>query len=163
MRIGLDLLSELAGQSSGTETYLTGFLNALVAVNHGRHEFFLFVNSGNEDLYRINTSQFSQVHFPFSNTHRARRVLSQLALIPYQARRLKLDVVSFLGTTGAFGVGCATTQHIKSLHHVQYPEQIARWRAFFRGALMGPSARAADLVIANTESTRGCVVEFLGV
>jgi glycosyltransferase involved in cell wall biosynthesis len=163
MRIGLDLLSEVAGRSSGTETYLTGFLNALREVNEGLHEFYLFVNAGNQQLYAIDGSHFCQVRFPSSNLQRALRVLTQLALIPVEARRLKLDVVNFLGTTGAFGVGCATVQHIKTLHHIHYPEEVTWVRALFRRALMGPSARSAEVVIANSAFTREGIIEHLRV
>src|SRR5215831_2281858 len=118
LRIGLDILSEVAGRSSGTETYLKGFLNALVRINKGRHQFFCFVNSGNKNLYSFEDASFSQVTFPFSNVYRPLRVMTQLGLFPYYARKLSLDVVNFLGTTGAFGLPCATVQHVKTLHHI---------------------------------------------
>jgi glycosyltransferase involved in cell wall biosynthesis len=164
LRVGLDLLSEVAGQSSGTETYLMGFLNALAGLNRGgEHEFFLFLNPGNEEFYRTHVPGFPVVHFPFSSRRQEWRVLSQLSLIPVQARRLRLDVVNFLGTTGAFAVGCATVQHIKTLHHLQYREHVRPRSAMFRTALMGPSARAADIVIANSESTREGIARHLRV
>jgi len=163
VRIGLDILSEVAGRSSGTETYLQGFLHALKRVNCDKHEFFLFVNSGNEFLYRVEDPCFRQVHFPCSNNRRPLRVLSQLLLTPYYARKLKLDVVNFLGTTGAFFVGCATVQHAKTLHHLQLPETIDPRVVAFRRLMMGPSARRADVVIANSESQRADIVRLLKV
>ena len=105
MRIGLDILSEVAGRSSGTETYLQGFFQALQRINEGRHQFFLFVNAGNREFYTIPDRYFTQVRFPFSSRRQFLRVLSQLSLIPFHARRLSLDVVNFLGTTGAFALG----------------------------------------------------------
>lgn len=163
MRIGLDILSEIAGQSSGTETYLQGFLNALIRVNNGEHQFFCFVNSGNKALYRIQDRSFQQVCFPFSNTIRPLRVLSQLLLMPYYARRLRLDVVNFLGTTGAFFVGCATVQHVKTLHHLEFPGAVEPASAIFRKLLVGSAARTADFVIANSESLRDSAIRLLKV
>ncbi len=163
MRIGLDLLSEVAGRSSGTETYLMGFLKALAAATADDSEVFLFVNSQNARLYEVQGTRFHHVRLPFSNRQPGLRVLSQLFLIPYHARSLGLDVVNFLGTTGAFFAGCATVQHVKTLHHLLCPKAVLPSRALFRRFLMGPSARAADLVIANTESTRGAVIRLLRV
>jgi glycosyltransferase involved in cell wall biosynthesis len=160
MRIGLDILSEIAGRSSGTETYLLGFLRALEQVGRGQHQIYLFVNSANDDFYKKVVPAFEYVRFPFSSRYRPLRALSQLSLVPFHARRLDLDVVNFLGTTGAFGVGCATVQHVKTLHHIQYPDTVAPGSAFFRRALMAPSARAADIVIANTQSTREVIVQY---
>jgi glycosyltransferase involved in cell wall biosynthesis len=160
VRIGLDILSEIAGESSGTETYLLGFLRALRGVSEGQHEFFLFVNTGNKAFYQEVVPGFKQVQFPFSSHCKPLRVLSQLSLIPFRARRLNLDVINFLGTTGAFGVGCATVQHVKTLHHIQHPDTVAPGSAFFRRAMMAPSARAADIVIANTQSTREVIVQY---
>jgi glycosyltransferase involved in cell wall biosynthesis len=163
MRIGLDILCEVAGRSSGTQTYLEGFLNALAKANDGKHEFFLFVNSSNERHYRIDDAHFRQVPFPFSSRTRPLRVLTQLLLIPYHARRLNLDILNFLGTTGAFLVGCATVQHVKTLHHLQMPG-ILDWRSeVFRRLMVGPAARCADIVIANSESQRTDVLNLLKV
>jgi glycosyltransferase involved in cell wall biosynthesis len=85
--------------------------------------------------------------------------MTQLGLFPYYARKLSLDVVNFLGTTGAFGLPCATVQHVKTLHHIQYPQTLDSRCALFRKLLVGPSARAADVVISNssvvTESLAG--------
>jgi len=163
MRIGLDILSEIAGRSSGTETYLQGFLKGLARVNDGSHEFFLFVNSACEDFYRIEGGAFTQVHFPFSNRVRPLRVLSQMLLIPYHARKLKLDLVNFLGTTGAFHVGCATVQHVKTLHHLLIPGCVDPRGEAFRKLAVGLSARSADMVIANSESLRRATISLLGV
>jgi len=159
VRIGLDILSEVAGRSSGTETYLKGFLKGLANVNNAQHEYFLFVNSGCEELYHPP----DQVHFPFSNRHRPLRVLTQLSLIPYHARRLSLDVVNFLGTTGAPFVGCASVQHIKTLHHLETKGAVESLRGTFRKLAMGPSARSADVVIANCGYIRGAMTRVFGV
>src|SRR5260370_17966681 len=154
MRIGLDMLSEVAGRSSGTETYLKGFLKGLASVNNAKHEFFLFVNSGSEEFYHPPDARFHQVHFRFSNRRRPLRVLTQLSLIPYHARKLDLDVVNFLGTTGAPFVGCASVQHMKTLHHLDIPGAVESRSEAFRKLAIGPSARSADVVFANCSYIR---------
>ena len=163
MRIGLDILSEVAGRSSGTETYLQGFLKGLANVNNAQHEFFLFVNSGCEEFYRPPDERFHQVHFPFSNRRRPLRVLTQLSLIPYHARRLDLDVVNFLGTTGAPFVGCASVQHMKTLHHLDIPGAVESRSEAFRKLAIGPSARSADVVVANCSYIREATTRVFGI
>ncbi len=157
------MLSEVAGRSSGTETYLKGFLKGLASVNNAKHEFFLFVNSGSEEFYHSPDARFHQVHFPFSNRRRPLRVLTQLSLIPYHARRLDLDVVNFLGTTGAPFIGCASVQHIKTLHHLETPDALESLRGAFRKLAMGPSARSADVVVANCGYIRDALTRVFGV
>ena len=157
------MLSEVAGRSSGTETYLQGFLKGLASVDNAQHEFFLFVNSGCEEFYRPSDERFHQVHFPFSNRRRPLRVLTQLSLIPYHARRLNLDVVNFLGTTGAFFVGCACVQHIKTLHHLEIPGAVDSRSGTFRKLAIGPSARSADVVVANCSYIRDATTRVFGI
>jgi glycosyltransferase involved in cell wall biosynthesis len=163
VRIGLDILSEVAGRSSGSETYLQGFLKGLASINNAEHNFFLFVNSGCEEFYHPPDERFHQVHFPFSNRRRPLRVLSQLSLIPYHSRRLKLDVVNFLGTTGAPFVGCASVQHIKTLHHLEIPGAVDFRSEAFRKLAVGPSARLADVVVANCGYIRDAATRVLGI
>jgi glycosyltransferase involved in cell wall biosynthesis len=163
MRIGLDILSEVAGRSSGTETYLQGFLKGLAAVSDGQHEFFLFVNSGCERFYCPLDERFHLVHFPFSNRRRPLRVLTQLLLIPYYARKLNLDVVNFLGTTGAFLVGCACVQHVKTLHHLELPTAVDSRSGVFRKLAIGPSARSANVVVANCGYIRDATTQIFGI
>ena len=163
MRIGLDILSEVAGLSSGTETYLRGFLGGLSRVADPGDEFFLFVNSGCAESYQPPDKRFRQVHFPFSNRRRPLRVATQLSLIPYNARRLNLDVVNFLGTTGAFFVSCARVQHMKTLHHIETPKAVEYKTRAFRSLLIGPSARAADVVIANCSPIREAATQVFGI
>jgi glycosyltransferase involved in cell wall biosynthesis len=71
--------------------------------------------------------------------------------------------MNFLGTTGAFAVGCATVQHIKTLHHLEVPGTLDKRSAIFRSFLMGPSARKADVVIANSKVVKDAVANYWGV
>lgn len=163
MRIGLDFLSDSYETSSGTVTYLNGFMKALSSIDDGGNEYYLFVNSGNIKLFEhFKSPKFHVVHFPFSNKKRELRVLSQLCMVPYHARRLRLDAVDFFGTTGVGCLPCASVQHVKTLHHILVPGHLDRYTSLFRTWAVRVSIRQADVVVANSLFTSESIMKFIG-
>ena len=163
MRIGLDISSVKVGQCTGIETYTRGFLGTLSGVNDSEHDYYAFTTANNLSLADPSFRRIRFVTFPGNNQRRWLRVLMQQTLIPYHARRLGLDVVNFQNGIAALTLPCASVLHIKTLHHYHAPKSLTLGQNLARRLLFGPSARRADLIIANTQHTKDDICHFYRV
>jgi glycosyltransferase involved in cell wall biosynthesis len=163
MRIGLDILYEEPERSSGTLTYLQGFLRAMEAECGAEDQIFLFANPRSIEFCRQYAPNFRTIIFPFAGMGRPVRTILQLLLIPLYSRILKLDVVNFLGTTGAPLTTCATVQHVKTFHHLLNPESLDKLKVHYLNLMLRPSLHHADVVIANSEYTKKNIIDRLGI
>jgi glycosyltransferase involved in cell wall biosynthesis len=163
MRIGLDILYEKPEKSTGTLTYLQGFLKALEAACGAEDRLFLFANPQSIEFCKQYASNYHSIILPMSGMGRPSRTMIQLFLIPIYARILKLDVVNFLGTTGALLSPCATVQHVKTLHHYNNSESLDILKVQYLHLMLRPTLRRADVVIANSDYTRKSVIDRVGI
>lgn len=152
------MLYEKPSQSTGTVTYLQGFLKALDTISCGRHKFFLFANPESYEFCKYHAPNYKTIIFPFSGKTRAIRTLMQFLLVPLYSRIYSLDVINFLGTTGSFCTGCASVQHVKTLHHYLYPDSLDRRKVQYLKLMLKPSIQCADLVIANSTFTKKGII-----
>jgi glycosyltransferase involved in cell wall biosynthesis len=163
MRIGLDILYEEPEISSGTLTYLQGFLRAMEAECGAEDRLFLFANPRTVEFCKRYAPNYHTIIFPLAGMGRPVRTILQLLLIPLYARILKLDVINFLGTTGAPLTTCATVQHVKTLHHLVNPESLDKLKVQYLNLMLQPSLHRADVVIANSEYTKKTIIQRLGI
>lgn len=163
MKIGLDISTVKTGSSTGVETYTQSFLKKLNALNQGRNRYYAFTTRNNLSLRDPSFRGIDFVLFPGNNERRWLRVFMQQLLIPYHSTRVGLDVVNFQNGIASLFLPCASVLHIKTLHHYHTPKSIALEQTLARRLLFGPSARCADLIIANTEYTRKDICRFLHV
>jgi glycosyltransferase involved in cell wall biosynthesis len=163
MRIGLDILYEKPEKSTGTLTYLQGFLKALDTACGAEDRLFLFANPRSIDFCREFAPNYRTIILPFTGMGRPVRTLLQHLLIPLYARILKLDVINFLGTTGAPLTPCAAVQHVKTLHHYDSRESLDPLKVQYLKLMLEPSLRRAQVVIANSEYTKAGIIHRVGV
>jgi glycosyltransferase involved in cell wall biosynthesis len=163
MRIGLDILYEKPEKSTGTLTYLQGFLKALEAACGAADRLFLFANPRCIEFCREYAPNCHPIILPFTGMGRPARTLLQHLLIPLYARILKLDVVNFLGTTGAPLTGCATVQHVKTLHHYDNRESLDVLKVQYLKLMLRPSLRRAQVIIANSAHTKAGIIDRVGI
>lgn len=162
MRVGIDTLFETPGKGTGGITYLVSFIEALAKCDQ-ENDYFLFVSPKNRELFNINQGNFNYVMCPFSNERRFLRVLTQHTIIPTRSRRLKLDVLNSPGNVAPLVIPCSLVLTIKTMHHYRTPEQIDWKSRLYRKAFVGLSARKATLIIANSQSTKSDICNFLNV
>jgi glycosyltransferase involved in cell wall biosynthesis len=121
------------------------------------------VNPESIKFCRQYAPNFHTIVFPFAGKNRVIRTILQYLLIPMYSRRLKLDAINFLGTTGAFFTGCATVQHVKTLHHFESPESLDYLKVAYLKTMLGPAANNCDVIIANCGYTKARIIDLMAV
>src|SRR5262245_42500349 len=97
MRIGVDALSVVPGETGGGETYLAGLLGAMEEVAAARgHEVVVYGTSDNLRLFR-GRGAVRLVALPVDNRSRARRLLFEHLRL---AKRLRADEIDVLFAPG---------------------------------------------------------------
>lgn len=155
MRVGLDLLYLVPGDTGGTETYARRLVPALSGV-----ELVAFVAAelADEHPWDVET-----VRLPVSGGGRAWRSLAQQTLLPAAARRAGVDVLHSLANTAPAVGRAARVVTIHDLIHRRFPETHAGVLGRGLGALVRLAASRADRVITLSEAARADIVELLGV
>lgn len=169
MRIVIDA-APLASPTSGIGTYTVELTRALVRLAPADELIFsdATVPFGRRpvrldalDAHVAETSdrvrrrwKWSWYAFPFQTRWAVRR---------WAAARLRPDVYFGPAFFGAFGRGFRTVITIHDMSYVRYPQYSAPSVVEAFGRLLPEHARRADAILADSESTRRDVVEFLGV
>ena len=96
-------------------------------------------------------------------SHKARRVLAEQTWLATLARRVGADVVHHAGGTVPFVHPGAVVLTIQDLQPLDMPENFSTVKRAYLRAMLGRSARAADVVTVPSEFTRSRAVELLGV
>ncbi len=163
MRVGLDLLYLVPGQTGGRETYARELVPAMLE-RSPELELVAFVNrDAGAGLAAELGEGVRAVVVPVSARSRPQWALGELVLVSLAARRARVDVLhsmaNFAPAWGAF-------RRVVTIHDLQYralPEMLApRARAATEG-MIRLAARRADRVITGSDTTAREIVEGLGV
>jgi glycosyltransferase involved in cell wall biosynthesis len=163
MRVGLDISAVTTGRATGIETYTRAFFKALTRVEGRGHSYYVFTTRDNQVLLDGLPEWIRPAWLPGTNERRWWRIFLQQTVLPYLAHRLRLDVVNFQSNLSALAVPTASVLHIKTLHHFQEAQSIPWNQRLVRNLLYQPSADRAEVIIANTESTRRDICHYLKV
>jgi glycosyltransferase involved in cell wall biosynthesis len=148
MRVGLDLLYLVPGETGGRETYARELVPAMLA-RCSDLELVAFVNrdAGVELAHSLGEGVRAVV-VPISARSRAQWALGELALVSAAARRARVDVLHSMAN---FAPGWGHTPRVVTIHDLQYlavPDQISPPVRRLTGALMSLAARGARRIIA---------------
>ena len=160
MRVGLNLLSVVPGETGGAEIYARCLIPAL-ADQAGRDALRIFATPDLGDPSW--TEGIARTVLPVPGRSRIRRTLAEQALLPAAARRAGIDVLHNLQSTAPPVAGArrqVTTVHdLLYLHHPATHSPLLR-----RGmAVLVPAAvRRSDRVIAISQATKDDIVASLG-
>jgi glycosyltransferase involved in cell wall biosynthesis len=163
VRIAIDTLFEHATRPSSAVDFLVNLATYLPRVGP-QHSYHLLVGRRGVQRYEcLRRHNVSLVDCLVSNEHRALRIFMQQSLIPWQMKRMKVDVLFAAGNVcPVFGDFCRVLK-INTLHHYRTPEMIGYLRSAYRGVAFARSAKVADCIMANSNSTRDDICHFLGV
>ncbi|MHB8233650.1 MAG: glycosyltransferase family 4 protein [Solirubrobacteraceae bacterium] len=163
MRVGLDLLYLVPGQSGGRETYARELVPAMLE-RHPELELVAFVNrDAGVELAAELAVCVRAVVLPISAHSRAQWAAGELALVSGAARSAGVDVLHSMAN---FAPAWGRTPRVVTIHDLQYlavPDQLSPPVRKLTGALMALAARGARRVIAVSEAGAQELVDGLGV
>lgn len=163
MRVGLDLLYLVPGETGGREAYARELVPAMIAQDP-EIEWVAFVNrDAGASLAAELGPGVEGVVVPVSARNRPQWALGELALVSLAARRAGVELLhsmaNFAPCSGRF-------RRVVTIHDLQYravPEALSWPSRVGTSALMRIAARHADRIIAVSAAGRDELVSGLGV
>lgn len=163
MRVGLDLLYLVPGETGGRETYARELVPAMLE-QAPELEVVAFVNrDAGVELASSLGAGVSAVRLPVSARSRAQWAFGELAVVAASARRARVDVLHCMAN---FAPGWGATPRVVTIHDLQYlavPDQLSLPVRRLTGAMMSLAARGATRIIAVSEAGAREIVDGLNV
>jgi glycosyltransferase involved in cell wall biosynthesis len=163
LKVGLNLLHLVPGQTGGSEIYARRLIPALL--EGGATELVLFASREGAPALQAEpwAGGAEIVQLPVNGAGRGRRVLAEQTLLPRATRRAGIDLLHNLFTTAPAAPGFPQVTTIHDLIYKRFPEAHSGVRSLGMQALVPLSARRSTRIIAVSEATKSDVVSFLGV
>ena len=163
MRVGLDLVYLVPGETGGRETYVRELVPAMLAHDPAL-TFVAFVGRGaGPELAAALGERVRQVTLPVSARSRPLWALGELALVPAAARRARVELVhapaNFAPPWGPF-------RRVVTIHDLQYralPGLLSPLARAGTAGMMALAARGAHRVIVESHAAADEIVAGLGV
>ena len=163
LKVGLNLLHLVPGQTGGAEIYAMHLVPALLE----RDGLELVLFASREGAPAIREERWAEdvelVEIPVSATSRPRRVLAEQTLLPRGIRRARVDLLHNVFTTAPAAPGVVQVTTIHDLIYRRFPEAHAGVLAHGMRMLVPLAAKRSRRIIAVSEATKADVVSFLGV
>jgi len=158
MRIAVNALSVVPGETGGGETYLVELLRAMAEHEAAAaHEIVVYCSENAEHLYRERGSVRTHV-LPFDNRDRKRRLLFEhLRLGPMIAAH-GADVLYAPGNALPLRLSTPAVLGVQSLHSFVVPEEMSRFRVAYFRRLVPRSARRARRVLCVSQDIRALLL-----
>jgi glycosyltransferase involved in cell wall biosynthesis len=164
VRIGLNLIFLVPGETGGMEVYARELILALMAQAPRETRFTAFVNretAGAHD-WPLHGS-LPTVAVPVNARNRVQWVLGEQTLLPRLAARAGVDLVHSLASTAPVWGRFRRVVTVHDLIYARFPEAHAGIRDKGMKVLVPWAARRSDRVIADSQSTREDLVALLGI
>src|SRR3954469_10133356 len=163
LKVGLNLLHLVPGQTGGSEIYAMRLVRALL--EHGGPELVLFASREGAPVLRDQpwAEGVEVVELPVRAVSRGRRVLAEQTALPPAVRRARLDLLHNVFTTAPVLPGVPQVTTILDLIYKRFPEAHAGLLSQGMRMLVPLSAKRSKRIIAISEATKADVVSFLGV
>ncbi|MFL5946355.1 MAG: glycosyltransferase family 4 protein [Gaiellaceae bacterium] len=159
LRVGINTLFENPAIGTGGITYLRNLVRRLAEIEE--HEYVLYVSPENRHLFEIDRPNVRHVLCPFSKERRLSTIAFEQTVLPFLARRDRLDVFHAAGNVAPLWLPCASVLTVHTLHHWVRPKSLTFGRRMFRSVAMRQSVRHADVVIAVSDYVRTKLEEIL--
>lgn len=152
MRIGIDAKWYTEGPPSGRRV-VRALVDTMIR-NHPEHEFYLFFNQKHQN---------SPIPNPPANVHpmyvwAGNNMLSNVFVLPFYERRLKLDVVLYQNFISPFGPS-RKTAYIHDVLFLSHPQYYTLPERLYFAPLRGLT-RKADAVITVSEEERNRLIHY---
>ena len=161
MRIGVNALYLLPGGVGGTEIYLRELLKALAAIDT-ENQYFVFHNrETGPDLVPTQGNFHSQPQ-AVSASVRPARILWEQLVIPFEAAKLRLDVLFNPGFTAPLLSPCPCVTTFHDLQHKRHPEYFRWFDMPFWNVLLWGAARKSARIVSVSQATTADFVRYYG-
>jgi len=164
LKVGLNLLHLVPGETGGSEIYARRLIPALLDAP-GELELVLFTSREGAPAIREQpwSGQVAVRELSVRARSRIRRVLGEQTLLPRAAHRAGIDLLHNLFTTAPARVGVPQVTTIHDLIYKRFPEAHAGPFSSGMRALVPLAARRSSRIIAISEATKRDVASFLEV
>jgi len=164
VRIGLNLIFLVPGETGGMEVYARELIPALLAQAPAEMRFTAFVN---REAAAAGDGPWGEllpaVTVPVHARNRMQWVLGEQTLLPRLAAREGVDLVHSLASTAPLWGRFRRVVTVHDLIYARFPEAHAGIRDKGMRVLVPQAVRRSHRVIADSQSTREDLMELLGV
>lgn len=164
LRVGLNALHLVPGETGGTEIYARCLVSALA---HADAELELVVFVGREAAPALREAPWAGslriVSLPLKARSRTRRVLGEQALLGGAARRARIALLHNLFTTAPALPRVPQVTTVHDLIYKRYPEAHAGLLSRGMAVLVPLAARRSRRLIAVSQATKDDIVRFLSI
>jgi glycosyltransferase involved in cell wall biosynthesis len=163
MRVGLDLLYLVPGETGGRETYARELVPAMLAIAPELELVALVNRDAGATLARELGERVHAVVVPVSARSRAQWAAGELALVSLAANRARVELLHSMAN---FAPPWGRFRRVVTIHDLQYravPDRISPPVRAFTGALVSLAAKRADRIVAVSEAGAQELVDELGV
>ena len=164
MRVGLDLLYLIPGETGGREAYARELIPAMLEREPGLELVALVNRDAGAELGReLGGDRMRAVVVPVSARGRAQWAAGELALVAAAAARAQVDVLHSMAN---FAPAWGRVPRVVTIHDLQYqavPDQLSRPVRALTGALISLAARGAQRIVAVSDAGAREIVSGLGV
>ena len=162
--IGLNLLYLVPGKVGGTEVYARRLLHALA---EARPDWRFVAYCGAEAEASLEREHWpANVRLqaaPRPSAEKVSRAALELTWLPLRTWQDGIDLLHSLGTTSPRISRCPRIVTVHDLIYLHYPETFPRAARLALKAIVGPGARHAARVLADSEAGKNDIVANLGV
>src|SRR5436190_6149301 len=164
MRVGLNLLHLVPGETGGSEIYARRLIPALLATGN---ELRLTLFAGTDAATSLRQEEWASdveiVELELDARSRVRRVLAEQTLLPRAARRAQVDLLHNLFTTAPAWPRVPQVTTILDVIYRRYPETHPGLLIYGMRLLVPLAARRSRRVLTLSNAAKDDIVRFLGV
>jgi glycosyltransferase involved in cell wall biosynthesis len=159
IRIGINALYLIPGKVGGTEIYLRSLLTALAQLDSD-NQYFVFTNAETGPDLVPEKSNFHYAPQFVHATIRPARILWEQLVLPFVARRRRIQVMFNPGFVAPLFGPCPNVTVFHDLQHKRYPEHFRWFDLPFWQALLYTSARCSKKIVAVSQATAVDLAHF---
>jgi glycosyltransferase involved in cell wall biosynthesis len=159
VNIGINALYLLPGKVGGSETYIRNLVKWLVATDR-ENEYSIFINRESAGIFESLAPRIRVVRCPVKATSRPRRILWEQAVLPFQVRRHKIDILLSAGLTAPFFCPATSVLVLYDLQHINQPQNFSWPYLFFLKSIIYGSAKSADGILTISHHVKKDIMRF---
>lgn len=158
MRIGIDAMFLVSGKGGGIERYLRGLFKGIEKVDK-TNEYFIFTNKDCGGAFKL-PGNFKEVPSPASAAFRPSKILWEQFILPFQAKRRKIDVMFSPANIAPFLHPFPTVTVMHDMIPFIRPEGFGAIELAALKTLFYLSAKSSNAIITDSKSSKDDIVRI---